>query len=364
MTFNQNSPESAQDLTTQIQETERILKDYYEKYETITGESYVQPVAKSQWNWTRLLTIGFAFISCMVYLLGIAKVGKDSSGLPELFFGVDVQYYLFLTFYFLLAVIIPQIHQLKGYQIMQLFLGFWCFHWLVYDWWWWAYELGLGVVYNTPEFWNDLFYSPLLIPNPPMWLFLVEAFLGTGIGFYTIFVPKSNRDIAPSFIYLYTVYMNASVGLVFGLTTPVILGIGITLILIAYGLAILSMKRNHVFEAIKQRYISKNRETKSSSSSQPWIDRILSFDAFKAPWSYVTIFCLITFHVITLILPGLGVLFALIPWYLIPILFLFRQSIYHNSWSAKKKRILFILIVVLIMLAFAFLFLIEELNIV
>ena len=160
---------------------------------------------------------------------------------------------------FLLAVILPQSSYLKGYQLIQLFFGFWCFHWLLYHWWWWAYRIGLGEV-ALPSFWTALFHDNLLIPNPPMWLFLTEAILGALMGLYTFFIPHRTRDLIPTIGWLYTVYVNASICSYLNLQTPVILAIGIIIIGCCFGLAIWNTKRSGFIKQIKANSNSQNHE--------------------------------------------------------------------------------------------------------
>jgi len=314
--------------------------------------------------------VGFAFISCFVYMIGVNKDGRGileiltwtqeegfvMKPFPDFIFSMDVQYYLVMTFYVLIAILIPQSKTLKGYQLMQLFLGFWCLHWLVYDWWWWAFTAGLGQL-DLPAWWHEPFYSPLLIPHPPHWLFLTEALLGSLIGLYTLFVPKNNKHLAPAWIYLYTVYMNASVFMLFKAETPVILAVGIILLVISYSLAIYFMIQERSFQKlgkiikkhlpIKKAKVSDDQEQEQDREEEPeqkaevhWSDKLLSFDPFKKHWSYVMLICLLTHHFLTIFVVEVGLLVSLIPWFILPLLYFFKEAIDHNDWDPRVKKVM------------------------
>lgn len=372
--------ENIESLENEIALAQTRLDELQEIYKQTTGNQYISPASKHQHNWTRLMMVGFAFISCFIYMFGVRGTGKGELPIPDFVFSIDVQYYLVLTFYVLIAILIPQSKSFKGYQLMQLFLGFWCMHWLVYDWWWWAYEMGLGHL-DLPAWWNDAFYSPLLMKDPPMWLFLIEALLGSGIGLYTLFVPKCNKHLAPAWIYLYTVYMNASVFLLFGVDNTIILAIGICLLLVAYGLAIYFMIEEKSFQKlakiikkhlpIKKAKVSDEQEQKQDREEEPerkekvhWSDKLLSFDPFKKPWSYVMFVCLVTQHILTATVVGVGLIVSIIPWFVIPILYFFKEAIDHNDWNPVVKKVLKALLIALLIFVCVFMNLITTADIV
>ena len=140
------------------QRLESLRNDYMSK----TGHMPRRSLNDSSWKWTIFMTLGFAFITMIVYLLGIRHTGSSSGlGIPEFFFETDISYFAILTFYLILAVLMVQSKKLRGYQSVSLILGFWCAHWLIYDWGWYAYSYGVGEIPDLSAF-HHAGFQPLV----------------------------------------------------------------------------------------------------------------------------------------------------------------------------------------------------------
>ncbi len=332
-------------LVEKISTTEKQLAELYDQYRAITHNSYETSLplqntrGSSRWRWTIFMCLGYAFISCVTYLLGIAKSGRDLGlGIPEFFFEVDIAYYAILNFYVLFMILIPQLKEFKDYQIWTIFFGFWCCHWLIYDWWWWAYEFGVGKIPDINAFWLKPFYSPLLMPNPPMYLFLIEAILGSIMGIYTFFIPRNGKQLAPTFMWLWAVYINASVMMLLGVEMPWILIVGITIVVIAYAIAI-----NNTIRFIKRRKESSVLEDEEKESAQInekiknsiW-GKILQFDVLKKPWVFILIAIFGFMYLFLATRPAIGLYMGMLIWYIIPLLYLVRKSLISMLLKFKK----------------------------
>ncbi len=333
-------------LVEKIIATETQLNDLYERYRVLTNENYetsrlmINERGTNRWRWTIFLCLGFAFISCVTYLLGIAKSGQDSNlGIPEFFFETDISYFAILTFYGLFMALIPQMKNFKDYQIWAIFFGFWCCHWLIYDWWWWAYEFGVGEIPDAAAFWVKPFYSSLLMPHPPMYLFLIEAILGAIIGVYTFLIPRNGKQLAPTLLWLWAVYPNASVMMLLGVTMPWVLIIGISLVLIAYIIAI-----KNTIRFLKRRNESDSIETTDEEEPEKVIEKIqrskwakiLQFDILKKPWVFVLLASFGLMYLFLALNPAIGLYTGMVIWYLIPFLYLVRRTLISLLLKFKK----------------------------
>ena len=339
--------EKLKDLLAKIESTESQLNAYYADFRQLTNKTYesnltIENVRGSQqWKWTIYLCLGYAFISCMVYLLGIAKHGRNSDvGIPEFFFKVDIAYFAILNFYVLFMVLVPQMKYFKDYQVWTIFFGFWCCHWLIYDWWWWAYEYGIGRIIDPSAFWIEPFYSPLLMPNPPMYLFLIEAILGAIMGFYTFFIPRNGKQLAPTLLWLYTVYLNASVSMMLGIEMPWILIIGIIIIIFAFSLAIFNTLNffRHGTSNIEIKEVSTTLESLFVDNPESLIAKIIQFDILKKPWSIILILLFGIMYLFLMINPAIGLYLGMTIWYLIPLFYLVKRSLISIVLKHKNGK--------------------------
>jgi hypothetical protein len=275
-------------------------------------------------------------------LIGIKKSGiNDYSGIPAFLYKADVQYFAILTFFIIFAIINVQQDQLRGYQILLLFLGFWCAHWLIYDWAWWVLEIGFGHV-NLSTFWTKPFYSPLLIENPPMWLFLLEAILGAFVSIYTFSIPDNFKKLVPSLIWLYTVYANASVCSLLGLNTLFTLLIGIFLIIVVFSLML--------FYTLKKIRTLDLKNIKNQLRLSDWTINPLSF-----PYFLVFIAFFVLSYIFSLIEPIIGILLGMIPWYVMPGIYTFVKATRSAKFSRRKQIFTIILIIVIMVILTIFL---------
>jgi hypothetical protein len=316
-----------EELSEEIRKTENKLSQLRDKYLSRSGVLPPRTFRDSGWRWTIFMTLGIAYITFVVYYLGIKEAGRgEGFGIPDFLYNVEVQYYGILTFYMIFGMINIQNHHLHGYQILLLFIGFWCTHWLIYDWSWWAMEIGFGHV-DPAIFWTSKFYSPLLIEKPPMWLFLTLAILGSVMSLYTFSVPKNYTKLVPSIIWLYTVYMNGLVCSMVGLTPSIQLIIGLILITIAFGLAIFN-----TFQYWKEKKQEKGQKQISVSKG--------SFGPLRKPYGYILIFLAVFSFIFLATVPLVGFLMGMIVWYIVPLLFMILNAIRFRKLSRKKKIVI------------------------
>jgi hypothetical protein len=338
------------ELEQQIHECETRLEQLRKLYRTETGHlpAPTSALENRSWKWTIFLTLGFAFISAMVYLLGIAKRNaSDSMGIPELFYGTDYAYFAILTFYVIFIAVAGFAQRISGHQIWGLILGFWCAHWLIYDWAWWAIDIGFGN-HDPTTFWTSLFYSPLLIAYPPMWLFLTEAILGGVMALYTLTVPQNFKQLLPPMVWLYTVYGNASIlQEVMGADVTTTLTIGLSLISVAFGVAI---------------YFAWKRWSGRKVPWHEWADKIkLSFhpknlgsDPLSLPWIFIILGMLGLMHLFLVLNPPVGLFLGMLPWYFVPAVYLLYRSLPSGRWHPITRIFMAIIIAGFIAGAFVF----------
>jgi len=89
------------ELERQIKAIERSLDTLREEYLKRTGQLPPRDIRDFSWKWTIFMVLGFAFISCIVYLLGIAKVGE---GLGNLKFKFNSNYFSFIYIPYFIGV--------------------------------------------------------------------------------------------------------------------------------------------------------------------------------------------------------------------------------------------------------------------
>lgn len=335
---------SLSELEKEISIHEQQLQELRNAYRAKTGHMPTRSLNDFSWKWSIFMCLGFAFISMIVYLLGINKVGSDAGmGIPEFFFNTEVAYFAILTYYVIFSVLMVQSHKLSGYQSMTLILGFGCAHWLIYDWGWYAYEFGVKKITDLSGFWQSLFSSPILILNPPFWLFLIIAILGGIMAFYTFTVPRCRKHLIPPLLWLYTSYINASICSWIGLSSTEILILAIVLVVVSFGLmgyfTLLRLKRG------LPAWLAKFR-TAAAWSKKP---NLLS-DPLGIPLIFVLIGMLVPIHLFLATNPVLGLFLGLLPWYLFP-----AYHILVNSAGIKVqgfKRILIIGLLTTLFVAF------------
>ncbi len=319
-------------LEQEIHQCEARLEQLRSTYRAETGHLPPSSLNDKSWRWTVFLSVGFAFISAMVYLLGISHRNEsDSMGIPPVFYGTDYAYFAILTFYILFIAIAGFAHRISGHQIWGLLLGFWCAHWLIYDWAWWAIDIGFGN-HNMTTFWTETFGNPLLIPNPPYWLFLTEAIFGGVLALYTFAVPQNFKQLLPPMLWLYTVYANASIFQAMGADTITILSVALCIIAAAFTMATwFTVKR--LLER-KLRWREWGRKIRASLHPKGW-----SSDPLSLPWIFIMVGMLGLMHLFLVRLPVVGLFLGMIPWYFVPAFYLMYRSLPSAKWH-KSTRIL------------------------
>jgi hypothetical protein len=334
---------SIEELENEIKLQENNLIGLRNEYLKKTGHLPARDIKDVSWKWTIFMALGFAFISMIVFLLGIRDAGQElNTGIPELFYSTDIAYFAILTFYFIIALLVVQSDKISGYQTLVILLGFWCAHWLIYDWGWHAIKIGMGITIPNEAWWNSEFYAPLVMPRPFMWMFLTWAILGGIMSLYTFTVPKRGRDLLPTALWLYTGYANATVFEMLGVEKVIILVIGIILIIIAFSLmvtfTILRIRETRtLINESKQRF-------KESFKRKSW-----RLDPLSMPWVLVIIGMLVVMHLFLILIPVIGLFLGFIPWFLLPFFYiLFRSSNARKYSKALQYVIALILIAFLI----------------
>jgi hypothetical protein len=317
-------------LESEIKALEDQLSTARSKYFKKTGQMPARTLKDFNWKWTIFMTLGFAFISCIVYLLGIRHTGNpEDTGIPAFFFSTDIAYFSILTLYVLIAVLIVQFNKISGYQTIVILTGFWCAHWLIYDWVWWAISIGMGET-NITGFWTREFSSPLVIIRPPMGLFLVWAILGGLMALYTFSIPRRYRELLPPTLWLYTAYPNASILDAIGLKNDTMLPIGIILIVIAFLIA--------TFYTVK-RIASETFYWNRKSIIQKFKIKKLALDPLKMPVLLIMIAMVILMYPFLILVPVIGLFLGFIPWFLTPLFYL----LFKGSSIQKRSKILQVL---------------------
>ena len=341
---------SIEQLEEEIKLQEANLESLRKEFLKKTGHLPPLDVKDVSWKWTIFMVLGFAFISMIVFLLGIRNAGSDlDTGIPDFFFSTDISYFAILTFYFVIALIVIQTNKISGYQILVILLGFWCAHWLIYDWGWHAIKIGMGLTVPDAMFWNDEFYSPLVILRPPMWMFLTWAILGGIVSLYTFSIPKNGKQLLPTALWLYTAYANATVFEMLGFQNDVILPVGIILIVITFSLMVL-FTINHIrAKSLMSEY---KQKFKKSFKKENW-----RLDPLSLPWVLIIIGMLVLMHLFLILIPVIGLFLGFIPWFILPFFWILFKSSGVVKYS-KQIQILvalvlgFILVGLLIFLNF------------
>ncbi len=317
---------SIKELENQIKTLENNLQELRNEFIKKTGQLPSRNLRDFSWKWTIFVTLGFAFISSIVYLLGIAKVGiSENTGIPSFFFHTDLAYFNILTLYVIIMVLIVQSNKINGYQTLVLISGFWCAHWLIYDWSWWTLRIGMGTI-NLDGFWIRGLGSPIVVPHPSMGMFLLWAILGGIMALYTFTIPKNYIELLPPTIWLYTGYPNASICEMIGISDDIILIIGIILIVISFSIGGFFTYRRFKGRSIE--YHKKRDEIKNSFKREN-----LNFDPLTLPWIFIIAGMLIFMYLFLVLIPVIGLFLGFISWMLIPLFYiLFKGS------SALKYR--------------------------
>jgi len=315
-------------LEREICASEKRLDDLRNEYLSRTGHTPPRSLNDYSWKWTVFMALGFAFISSMVYLLGISKRGDAAlyPSIPAFFFQTDYAYFAILTLYVLVMVLVVQVHKVSGYQTLALLFGFWCAHWLIYDWAWHAICLGLDPA-RLDGFWQQKFYAPLLIPHPPMWLFLTEAVLGGIMALYTFTIPCNHTHLLPPALWLYTVYANAAIGEAMGLGFGAILASGVVLICVAFALGgVFTIQRIRLG---KPAWAPSAAEFKASFHPANW-----GTDPLSLPWILPIAAMLLLMHLFLVLKPVAGLFLGMIAWFFIPGFYI----LYRSSEVMRRSR--------------------------
>ena len=335
------------ELESKILSVEKDLESMRSQFLIKTGRLPTASYKDPSWRWTVFITLGFAFISSMVYLLGISKSGKNANtGIPAFFFETDMAYFAILSMYVVVMVLVVQSNKISGYQALVVLLGFWCSHWLIYDWAWHAIKIGMGQT-DLVGFWESEFYSPLVMPRPPMWMFLTWAIIGGIIALYTFTIPKNTKELIPPALWLYTAYANATICDSIGLEREVILIIGIILIIFVFIIMVYFTRARLRSDLPK---FSRIREDfKSKFKKENW-----KLDPLGVPLILIFVGMLVTMHLFLVLIPVIGLFFGIIPWFIMPFYFILFRSSGVLQYSKRIQVItgVFLLIFIIVVLLF------------
>jgi len=344
---------SIKDLEEEIRTQENDLQKLRTQYINLTGHTLPHNLSDYSWKWTIFMVLGFAFISSMVYLLGIKKSGSDlDTGIPAIFFQTDFAYFAILTFYIIFMLLSVQPEKFGSYQAISLFLGFWCAHWLIYDWSWWAIEAGFGLIGEPIAFWQSEFGFDALIPNPPMWLFLTEALLGGIMSLYTFTIPDNYKKLTPPAIWLFAIYGNAILGSSIGFPTIMIYITAIIFVILAFGTAGI-----FIFQRVKKGlpdWMTNRKILKEKLKKSNW-----SIDPLSPPGIFIIIGMLILMHLFLILIPVVGLFLGMIPWFFVPFFFILFNSSNAKKYSKRIQTLIDAILVVFIIILWVFFILIS-----
>jgi hypothetical protein len=333
--------EEVRKLEIQIRNLEENLDELRTDYMKKTGHLTPRRLKDFDWKWMIFITLGFAFISSIVYLLGISKKGQTlNTGIPAFFYNTEIAYFSILNMYVIIMILIPQSNKISGYQTLALISGFWCAHWLIYDWAWWALTIGMGVT-SLEGFWTGHFTSPLVVPSPPMWMFLIWAILGGIMALYCFTIPRRYRELLPPTLWLYIAYPHASIMDSIGLESDMILLIGIILIIISFSIATYYTIRR--FKEGIPEWMKKRKKFFEKFTKKNW-----KFDPLTGPTLVIIIIMLLLMHLFLVFIPVIGLFLGFIPWFLVPLFYV----IFKSSSIRKYSRVLQILFAIFIIAFF------------
>jgi len=312
-----------ENLENEIELTETRLKELKDEYSSLKGHVPQQKITNHSWKWSIYMVLGFAFISSMFYLLCISLDYEDvTTFIPELFFDTEFSYFAILSFYLIITIIVIQPDKLANYQTIALFLGFWCSHWLIYDWSWWAIKGGFSLL--SESFWQDSFGFAALIPDPPMWLFLTEALLGGLMTLYTFSIPDRYIKLIPPIIWLFAIYGNATLGSLLGLNLIGIYITGIIFVTVAFLFAAFFAYKK-IKMGLPEKF-SSIKELKKQFTLRNW-----KINPLGIPSIIIIAIILIMMHLWLAFIPVIGLFIGMIAWYFVPFLY-----ILYKATNAKK----------------------------
>ena len=85
------------------------------------------------------------------------------------------------------------------FERVKLFIVFWLFEAIFYDWsWWLAY-----ILFGEPFDWSEPFYVDILLPFTTMHTFLIVSLVSLVIGIYTFFFVRTPRGLIPVLCYFF-----------------------------------------------------------------------------------------------------------------------------------------------------------------
>ncbi len=328
----EKTADPARQLEQDIRDHEAQLEKLRHDYMKLTGHMPVK-LNDSGWKWSVFMGVGFAYISMIVYLLGILYYGKSEAsgfGIPSFFFATDIAYFPILTMYVLLMLMMAQSQKLSGFQSMSFILGFWCTHWLFYDWGWHAYLIGIHQITPDAAFWASAFPRDFLIVDPPMWLFLVEAIVGVCIGIYAFTFPRRRRDLIPPILWLYGTYFNATILEIAGVSDE-----AISIVAICFLVAVFGSIAYFLGERIYRRL------PEWRSMPEKLFRWRLTLDPLGFPLVFVMVGLVGMTNFFLVLSPAIGLFFGLIPWYIVPVYYILIRS----TGIAKASRVVKIVVV-------------------
>jgi hypothetical protein len=334
MLMAEKSTDLARQLEQNIRDQEAQLEKLRNDYMKLTGHMPVK-VNDFEWKWSVFMGVGFAWITMIVYLLGISHAGEGSYGIPSFFFDTEIAYFIILTIYGLLMVIMSQARKFSGLQSMSYILGFWCAQWLFYDWGWYAYLIGIHSITPDAAFWQSSFGRDFLIVDPPMWLFLTLAIVGACIGIgYTFTFPRRRHHLIPPMLWIIGVYFLPSILHMVGVSDGVVMLVSLCIVGNVFALIAIFVGRR-IYRRLPEWRSRRGKLFKLK----------VTYDPLGFPLVIHMVGLVATTHLFLVLSPAVGLFVGLTAWFIVPIYYI----LVHSTGIAKKS--LAVKIVVALILA-------------
>lgn len=93
--------------------------------------------------------------------------------------------------------------KLQPYKLAKWVVVFYLGYWLFYDFCWWAI---VGAMKPESFAWDKPFYFAIIVPDPPMWFFLLISIIGACLSVLLLYLHDSWLNLIPFVIWIGYVY--------------------------------------------------------------------------------------------------------------------------------------------------------------